>query len=250
MRRLEWLLAVALLTACSTGSTDRVSTSPANRLSAEGRMNLGLAEGYLEQNQLKNAADRAAMALASDPGSADVHALFGMIHARNGAQDKAAREFDRALQIAPADGSILNAHASWLCERGQTAQADLEFARALQDVNYRWPFQALANAGRCAIKAAQWSKAEGYLRRAIEISPEDGATLVMLAETELRQGKVMEAQAFIQRRDALGSDADTLELAARIEDAANNRMSAARYRQRLLEEYPDHVPTGEGARTQ
>ena len=52
----------------------------------------------------------------------------------------------------------------------------------------------------------------------------------------------------LKRRDALGGDAETLELAARIEDAAGNEMAAARYRERLRIEFPDYVPTGEGAR--
>ena len=249
MRRLEIALLLIFLAGCSTGGTERTPASSPNRLSADGRMNLGLAQGYLEESQIKKATDRANMALASDPGSADVHALFALIHTRNGNLDKAAREFDRALQIAPSDGSILNAHASWLCERGQTAQADEEFARALQDVHYRSPMQALSNAGKCAHKAKQWSKAEGYFRRALDVSPEDRQLLLLLADTQLRQGKIMEAQAFVQRRDSLGSDAETLDLAARIEDAANNRLAAARYRQRLQNEFPDHVPTGEGART-
>ena len=249
MRRLEIALAIMLLAGCSTGGAERAPASPSNHLSADGRMNLGLAQGYLEENQIKKATDRANMALASDPGSADVHALFAMIHTRNGNLDKAAREFDRALQIAPSDGSILNAHASWLCERGQAAKADEEFSRALLDAHYRWPLQALSNAGKCAHKAKQWSKAEGYFRRALDVSPEDRQLLLLLADTQLRQGKIMEAQAFVQRRDSLGSDAETLDLAARIEDAANNRLAAARYRQRLQNEFPDHVPTGEGART-
>ena len=247
MRRLELLL-LLLLTACSTGGAERAAGGSSNRLSADGRMNIGLAQGYLELGQVKNATDRASMALASDPGSADVHAVLAMIHASNGNQDQAKREFDRALKIAPSDGSILNAHASWLCERGQPDQADQEFSRALQDANYRSPLQALSNAGKCAHKAGQWSKAETHFRRALEISPQDAQLLLLLADTELRQGKIMEAQAFIQRRDGLGSDAQTLELAARIEDAASNRPAAARYRQRLRDEFPDHLPTGEGAR--
>lgn len=241
MRR-EWIVALLLLAGCSSAGGERAPVAAGNRLSADGRMNLGLAQGYLEANQLKKAADRAAMAMSSDPGSADVHALLAMIHDRNGKADKAAREFDRALQIAPSDGSILNAHASWLCGRGQSAQADIEFAQALRDTAYRWPLQALSNAGKCAHKAGQWSKAEGYFRRALEIEAQDPRILLLLADTELRQGKIREAQAFIQRRDALGSDAATLELAARIEDAAGNRMAAARYRQKLHDDFPDYVP--------
>jgi type IV pilus assembly protein PilF len=251
MRR-DWLLAllVLVLAGCASGGGERgAPATTSNKLSADGRMNLGLAQGYLEENQLKKATDRANMALASDPGSADVHALFAMIHTREGKLDKAQREFDRALRIAPADGSILNAHASWLCERGQAAKADLEFAQALQDAGYRFPLQALTNAGKCAHKAGQWAKAEGYFRRALEIAPEERQVLLLLADSELQQGKIMEAQAFVQRRDALGSDAATLELAARIEDAAGNRMAAARYRQKLHDEFPGYVPVAQKSPT-
>jgi len=248
MRLLEFGLVLTFLAGCSTAGGERAPAASVARLSSSGQVNLGLAQSYLQKNDIKKATERANTALASDPGSADVHALLGMIHQREGKFAQAEREFDRALKIAPSDGSILNAHASWLCERGQTAQADQEFVRALNDSRYRTPFQALSNAGRCARKAGQWGKAEAYLRKALAVSPEDLQVLMLLADTELQQGKIMEAQAFIQRRDGLGSDAATLELAARIEDAAGNRLAAARYRQRLRDEFPDHVPTGEGAR--
>lgn len=247
MRRLDWCVALAiiLLAGCATARDQRV----VGELSSSGRSNLALAQTYLQQNQLDRAATRAAMALKSDSGSAEVHVVLALIEISKGDHKKAERAFNRALRIAPHDGAVLNAHAAWLCDRGQTAQADEEFSRALLDGNYRSPIQALANAGMCAHRSGQWSKAEGYLRRALTIAPKSGPLLLLLADTELRQGKIMEAQAFIQRRDSLGSDAATLELAARIEDAADNRRAAARYRQRLREEFPNHVPTGEGART-
>jgi type IV pilus assembly protein PilF len=247
MRRLDWLVAVAilLLAGCATAE----AAGKGRALSATGRTNLVLAQSYLERNQPDKAAEWAALALKSDPGAAEVHVVLALIQASSGNHKKAEREFNRALRIAPDDGAVLNAHASWLCDRGQMAEADEAFSRALLDGNYRSPIQALANAGMCARKAGQWSKAEAYLRRALTIAPQNGPLLLLLADTELRLGKILEAQAFVQRRDSLGSDAATLELAARIEDAAKNRHAAARYRQRLRDEFPDHVPTGEGART-
>ena len=247
--RLPEVVALCLcLAACASGGGAPKADSPvSSRLSSAGRMNLGLAQGYVEANELPKASERLKLAMASDPGAAEVHAMAAIIHDRNGEPGKAEREFDRALAIAPNDGFILNAHASWLCESGRAAQADQEFVRALRDPGYRMPFQALANAGKCAHQVRQWAKAESYLRRAIELAPADGSVLYLLADSELRQGKFMEARAFIQRRDALGSDARTLELAAAIEEAAGDRLSAARYRQRLKEQFPDAPPTGEGA---
>jgi type IV pilus assembly protein PilF len=250
MLQLRFLLVLfLLLTGCATASKQAAMTAKPKAISSEGRLNVELAQNYLKRDMVDKATERAEKALALDPGSADAHALMATIHAYNGAQDKAAREFDRAMRIAPNDGSILNAHAAWLCDRGQTAKADEEFVRALQDGRYAKPQQALHNAGVCAHKAGHWKKAEDYLRRVIAVSPQNGQVLVLLADAELRQGKIMEAQAFIQRRDSLGSDAETLELAARIEDAANNAHAAARYRQRLKDEFPNHAATGEGART-
>ena len=251
MRRLELSLVLVMLAACaSTGGTTPQPAKPAAvyQLSETGKRDLNLAQGYLGVGQLDKASEWANKALASDPKSADVRVLVGMIAARNGDTKKAGAEFDRALKLAPNNGAILNAHASWICELGQTEQAEQEFSLALQDPNYTRPFQALANAGKCALGSGQLIRAEGYFRRALVLSPEDRAVLYLMADTELRLGKIMEAQAFIQRRDDMESDAQTLALAARIEDAAGNALAAARYRKRLQLEFPNYVPTGEGAK--
>lgn len=251
MRRLDLALAILILGGCASdgGHGSGAASGGQSKLSADGKHNLQLAQGYMGLGQMARASERANMALKTDPNSADVHALLGVIAARDGDSREAASEFDRALRLAPNSGEILNAHASWLCEQGQAAQADVEFAKALEDAKYRAPIQALANAGKCALTTGDLVKAEGYFRRALEISPEDRAMLYLMADTELRLGKTMEAQAFIQRRDALDDDAETLDLAARIEDAAGNPMAAARYRKRLQLEFPNYVPTGEGAKT-
>lgn len=245
-----------LLASCAGtggGKGDNGSSSAAAgtqaRLSAAGRVNLGLAQGYLEAGDIAKARQRAGLAEQTDSGSAEVRAMLAMIHAGAGETEKAQREFDRALKIAPNDGVILNAHASWSCEHGQAELADREFVKALADPKYRTPAQALANAGKCALSVNRLPQAADYLRRALVFWPEDRNLLYLLADTEFRQGKFFEAQAFIQRRDALGADANTLDLAARVEEGAGNAMGAARYRERLRQEFPKHVPTGEGARS-
>lgn len=238
--RLEAMLVLLVLSGCASGGGRAVGNSP-GQMSSAGRMNLALAEEYLAQNQLEKASASAAVALAADPGAAYPHAMMAMIHARNGDAAKSKREFDRALHIAPGDGSVLNAYGSTLCEQGKTGEADAQFKLALKDPNYAQPAQALVNAGRCAHGAAHWAAAEGYLRSAVAIAPEDPQVLYLLADTEFHQGNLMQARAFVERRDALGKDSATLELAARIEEAAGNSASAARYRQRINE--VDVVPT-------
>ena len=244
-RAVAQALALSLMLV-ALGAAAKVS-SPPRGMSSDGRTNLGLAQSYHQQGQDARALEHLRMAQDTDPDAPEVHVMYALLYAAQGEQGKAGKSFSRALKIAPASGVVLNAHAAWLCGQGQVDQADAEFARALRDPAYNTPLQALANAGRCAYRAGKWPRAEQYFRHALEFAPEDGQLLLLLADTELHQGQTLEARAFVQRRDALGADGATLFLAARIEDAAGNPTAAARYRERLRTEFPEYVPTGEGA---
>lgn len=246
MRRLELIAVLAVLLAGCAGIESKPANKGSGQLSSDGRLNLSIGQNYLDTGKLDKAEERIEAVLRSDPDSAEAHALRAMLYERQGETEKAGRSFERALALAPKDGAVLNAHAAWLCEHKQAEQADREFVLALADMDYQSPVIALANAGKCATSAGQLAKGEDYLRRALVFEPKDKTLLYLLAEVELQQEKIFEAQAFIQRRDALGADAKTLDLAARIEEAAGNALAAARYRQRLHDEFPEAVSTGEG----
>jgi type IV pilus assembly protein PilF len=203
----------------------------------------------MQSRQPERAMEAVRRAQRSDPDAPEVQVVLAQLYQSQGEARKAARTFRRALKADPVSGIVRNAHGVWLCEQDQFDEADAEFARAQRDPGYATPGQAIGNAGRCAHRAKRWPRAEAALRHALEFAPEDGTLLYLLADTELHQGKLLEARAFAQRRDALGDDAATLDLAARIEDAAGDRAAAARYRQRLGDAFPAHVPTGEGATT-
>lgn len=242
------LLACAALAPATTVAKDRTTTKAV--ISSAGQLNMGLAQNYLQQNDLETALDRANEALRTDGKSGQVHAMLGLVYSRIGQKDKAADEFKRALELAPGDGSILNINGAWLCQQGQADAADAQFALALQDPFYKQPEQALFNAGNCAFQARQFAKAESYLRRALEKMPDEPSALLLLAKVEFAQGNFMDARAFIQRRDALGSSAEILDLAARIEDAAGDHRSAEHYRQRQHDEFPDAtLSAGEGVKS-
>jgi type IV pilus assembly protein PilF len=242
MPQLKHLLALALFSCLSVGATAKQRTVEAVAISRGGQINLGLAQSYYESGDLETALNRTMRALHSDPKSADVHAMLGSIYSRISQTDKAAAEFKQALALAPNDGSILNVNAVWLCQQGQMQEADAQFAKAMQDPFYKQPDQALFNAGKCAFKAGQLAKAETYLRASLEKAPDQPDVLLMLAKVEYAKGSYMDARAFIQRRDALGSSAEILDLAARIEDGAGDRRAAEQYRQRLRDEFPGATP--------
>jgi len=243
MRALVALASLGL----SAGAVLAKDPAPPRRLSHDGMLNLGLAETLLAQKQPERAMEHVRKAEDSDPDAPEVQLVFARLYQATGNERKAERSYERALKLAPNSGVVRNAHGVWLCEHGQYDAADADFARAQRDVAYATPQQALANAGRCAQKAGRWAKAEQSLRHALEYSADDPQLLFLLADVSFRQGKLLEARAFVQRREALGADAPTLALAARVEAAAGDRVAEARYRELLRERFPAYVPSGEGA---
>ncbi|MEO8161433.1 MAG: tetratricopeptide repeat protein, partial [Arenimonas sp.] len=201
MQRLELVLATLL---CLFAGAALAGDKPAPRsaiFSAEGRDNVMIAQSYLGKGDVDGAEQHARAALASDPGIAWPHVAMALVLERREQHDKAGKEFERALALSPNDGGVLNTYGAWLCGRGDAAGADYAFRRALEDKAYRSPFQALVNAGRCAVRGGDWPKGEAYLRRAIAIEPVDRSALLLLAEAELKLGRAFDARAFVQRSD-------------------------------------------------
>lgn len=246
MRSLDLLFACAL--ALTVGDAIAKSkTAAAPTISRKGEVNMGLAQSYLESDNLADALDRAKQAVASDPGYGETHAVLGLVYLRVGDRANAAVELDKALKLAPASGAILNAHGAWLCDQGQFEQADVEFRQAMADPFFADPTQAFFNAGMCAQKAGKLPMAESYLRIALARASNDPRVLFTLAEVKFGQGQWLEARAFVQRRLAVAPTADALDLAARIEDAAGDKAAAAKYRKQRADMYPNAEPAGEGA---
>jgi type IV pilus assembly protein PilF len=247
--RPEARLALALLLAGSVAvaSAAGKEKARASTLSEAGSSNIMLSQAYLEAGRLDASEERARAAVQTDGNSPLSHATLAMVLAKRNQQDKAQESFQRALALGPNNGAVLNAYGAWRCERRDYAGADDAFRRAIADGTYATPVQPLANAGRCAMLAREWSKADGYLRRAVAIAPRSRQVLLMLAEAQLRLKRPLEARAFVQRSDALGPDPFTLMLGAKVEHEAGNEAAAARYRQRLQEQFPKLAPTGQGA---
>jgi type IV pilus assembly protein PilF len=239
---------IVIATGCaSTGSSSSpgadASASAHSAMSNKGQANLSLAQNYLAAGQMEYAMDRANRALRSDPNSADVQLVLGMIHQRLGSDERAGEHFARAAKLAPDAGHVLNMHAIWLCRHDKAAEADAVFSRAVKDPFFKAKESAYFNAGKCALGVGQADKAAQYFRQGLELAPENKLLLTQMAQVQLQRGDAMSARAFYQRRESLGApSADLFELGARIEDAAGDRDAAARYRQRARDLVPASSP--------
>lgn len=244
--------ALALATAGCAGTGGTAASGSGSGLSSPGSQaamtnkgvaNLNLAQNYLAAGKLEYALDRANRALRSDPNSADVQVVLGLIRQRLGDGARAGEHFERAGRLDPDSGHVLNVNAVWLCQNGRAAEADAAFARAVKDPFYKARDQAHFNAGKCAMQAGRLEAAEQHLRQGIAIAPEDPNLLAQMAELQFRQGNYMGARAFYQRRESLGAlSPELLHLAARIEQGAGDTVAARRYRQRLQDQFPDFTP--------
>lgn len=238
------LLALATAATAAGGSDGGKETTPA--LPQATRVQLNLAQTHLAKGDPASALLRAERALRISPKAPEVHAVLAIAQDRLGDQEKAAQSFARAIKFGPANAPVFNAYAAWLCEHGRFEAAEVAFATALADAEFRASGQPLYNAGRCALKAGKPLQADAHLREIIHRDPVNPAALLALAEANLAAGNLLDARAFMQRRDALGSDPTVLRLAVRIEQAAGDPRSAAVYEKRLREEFPGQPPAGDG----
>lgn len=248
-RAVAAMLAAALLAACASGGPSKTTLGEQHTQEQRAaQLNVRLAQGYIEQNELEIARDKLVKALALDPKSADAHSTMAVLYERIGRSERAEEHFRRAVELEPEKGNTLNNYGTYLCRHGRYDEADAMFRRALDDPFYRTPAVAASNAGLCALSAGNLPQAEAYLRRTLEASPRDPTALLELARLHFREGDFLRARAFMQRLEASAPpSARALALAADIETRLGDARAAERYRTRLQTEFPDYEPSGEEA---
>jgi type IV pilus assembly protein PilF len=208
---------------------------------------VAVSQQYLRSGDLGKAQAEAQAALKADPGSANAHMLMGMIAEQQGHAAQAGGHYAKAVALAPTLGTALNNYGAWLCGNGQAAQSLALFDRALADPGYRTPAAALGNAGSCALTAGQNGLAARYLQAALQLDPADAVALAAMAESQYRAGNYMEARAFSERRLAVApASVKVLQLASQIEQKLGDTAAAARYVQRIGQEFPRKTPVSPG----
>ena len=219
----------------------------AGRLLARERA--GAAAEALRGGDLAQAAKLASQALASDASLADAHTVLAMVAARKGDSKGAGDHYAAAVKLAPTHGIALNNYGVWLCGAGHPAESLPLFDRALADPAYPTPAAALGNAGTCALRAGQPARAERDLRQALDVDPAEPTALAGMARLEYGAGDYLQARAFSERRlAAAAATPEVLQLASQIEQKLGDAAAAARYVQRMRDEFPrlQQAPGGEG----
>ena len=255
------LMLVALLAGCASraprdelfGDTkDRVTASDESDASKRAGVRMELAAGYFGRGQMTTALDQVKLAIIADPTFAEAYNMRGLIYSNLGDDKLAEESFRRALQLAPQDPDSMQNFGYFLCQKKRYGEANEMFDRALAVPRYRDSGRTLLTKGVCQAFAGDLAGSEASLVRAYALEPGNPSISVNLAEVLYRRGDFERARFYIRRVNAAPTlqGAQTLWLAARIEQRLGNRTGAQELGEQLRQRFPDSREAGLYARGQ
>ena len=231
---------------------DRITASDESEASKRARVRIELASAYYGRGQMTTALDEIKLAIAADPTNATAFNLRGLIYGNLGDEKLAEESFRRALQLDPRDADTMQNYGWYMCQQKRYTEADTLFRQALAVPQYRDSPRTLLTQGICQARAGDWSQAEGTLLRSYELDPANPATAVNLAEVLYHQGEYERARFQIRRINGNPDivNAQTLWLAARIENRLGNGQGVQDFGTQLRSRFPQSPEAGAFARGQ
>ena len=203
------------------------------------RIRLELAMGYFEQNKNTVALDEIKQALAADPNYAAAYSLRGLVYMRLDDPGLAEDSFRRAIALNPRDGNAMHNYGWLLCQQKRYADANQQFARALDTPNYGDRPKTLMTQGVCQMQAGQKAEAEKSLTQAYELDAANPVIGYNLALLLAQRQEWTRAQFYIRRvNNSQAANAESLWLGVKIERQLNNRDSVASLGGQLQRRFP------------
>jgi type IV pilus assembly protein PilF len=157
-----------------------------------------LAAGYYERGQFQVALEELGDAEKFDPTYPKIYAVYGLVYTMMAEDGKAEANFRKALAMAPNDSDVRHNWGAFLCSHGRARESIPEFELALRNPLYKTPEIALVNAGKCSAAFGDVAAAETYLRRALELKPQDADAAYNLALLQYKRQRLDEARALMR----------------------------------------------------
>ena len=248
-------LMVAIFAATGCASSDGAS-SPGSRQQSEqapsrggdqvadrfesARLRTELAFNYFLRGQMAVALEEVRSAIESNRNYAPAYNVLGLINMDLGENTKADDAFRRALALVPGDSDTLNNYGWFLCQTKRERESITYFLQALKDPLYPTPYKPYLNAGICAQRSGDDGAAESYFRRAFDLDPTNGSTMLRLGEFYLKKLDPEKARFYAERINKnFDPTAESLWLALRIERKSGDRASEASYAAQLRRRFPN-----------
>ena len=242
--------AVAALAGCAAQvadapSRDRVTESDQTDSDRRARLRMELASGYYSRGQLETALDEVKQALAVRSDLPEAYNLRGLIYEGLGDDRLAEDSYKHALQLKPGDPDTMHNYGWFLCQRKRIDESLTWFKQAIATPKYPGLSRSLMTQGMCQARVNALADADRSLSRAYELEPSNPVVAVNLADVLYRRGELERARFYIGRVNAVQdySNAQTLWLAARIENKMGNARAARDLGRQLRARFPQAPET-------
>lgn len=244
--RIILIITITGLSACTSKDemvVDKKVSEP--DLKQASALNVQLAIGYIDREQLGIAQEKLDKAIEQDPQSIDAYTTMAYLKRKVNELEQAEKYYLEALDIKSTDPNIHNNYGGLLCQMGRYDDALKEIRRAYEDPFYETPYLAYANAGTCLLDKGDYKEAEKMLRKALRDQPNYAGALISMAEIGVKTEKYLMARAYIQRYHAVARPtAESLWLQIQSEKALGAEEHYLKYARRLLKDFPDSDEAG------
>ena len=204
------------------------------------RIHTELAAGYFELGNIGVALEEVRVAEQSDSSYAPIYNVAALVYAALKDDRRAEESFNRALRLAPGDSDANNNYGMFLCQRKREAEGIKYLLTAVQNPLYLNPERSLVNAGVCARRRGDTAAAQEYFQRAVTIRPNQAQALYQLADLAYASANYTAAQGYLRRlAQAAQANAEVLWLAVRVERRMGNAVGEASYTQQLRKNFPE-----------
>jgi len=246
LSRIILIITITGLSACSSKQEIVVEkTVQEPDLVQASELNVQLALGYIERDQLNVAQEKLDKAIEQNPDNVDAYTSLAYLKRKVKEFEAAEKYYLEALDIKPNDPNIHNSYGSLLCQMGRYDDALEEIKRAYEDPFYESPYLAYANAGTCLLDKGDYKQAEKMLRKTLRDQPNYAGALISMAEIGIKTEKYMMARAYIQRYHAIARpSAESLWLQVQSEKALGAQDHYLKYARKLLKDFPDSEEAG------
>jgi len=224
-----------------------VAAEPGSReaIDQAAAVNTELALAYMREGNLKAAREKIDKALQQDARTANTQMAAGFVYDKLGDKKKALSHFEQAVKLGGKDNPDVVANAAvYFCMNGEPKRGEQYMLQAAASPLNARPYVAYTNAGLCARGDGRPKDAEQSFRKALARNPKQPDALMQMAELAQEAGNGLQARAFLERyTDVAPVTAATLWLGRNIELGLGDAAQAARYSQRLKNEFPTSEET-------
>ncbi|HEY2590292.1 MAG TPA: type IV pilus biogenesis/stability protein PilW [Steroidobacteraceae bacterium] len=244
------LAAVLCATLAACAGKPRVDNKPPERPimkpdpQGAATYNVELGVAYMERGELAVAQDKLERALKEAPRDPEVHSALALLEERLGNPAGADHEFREAIRLAPQRPDFVNNYAVYLCRTHRVDEGVKQLLATARNPLYSTPEAAYTNAAVCLRSEHRDAEAKRALESAVALRPGFAEAVFQLADLEVQQGELADAQARINHYiETYTATPDLLLLGVRVSKALHDPFGQQRYEQRLRVDFPNSPQT-------